>query len=280
MIIKFWGTRGSIPAPGSSTIRVGGNTTCLEVLSSSKSRIVIDAGTGIRSLGLELVKVEDPPPMVLLLTHSHWDHLAGITFFGPVYHPAHSISFYGNEMAQEVLQRDIFDRHDNRYFPVNWDNFRAKIKFHSGVSAPDNLNGVKIETLSLNHPGNGFAFKFTDKGNSFALVTDNEIGLKYEGGNTRDELIEFCNGLDVLIHDAQYLPTEIEMHRGWGHSTYVEVADVAIKAGVQRLYLTHHDPERDDDGCDRLLDAARKYIASQQVNIECNLAVEGGELRV
>ena len=183
-------------------------------------------------------------------------------------------------MSVETFQRDIFDRHDNRYFPVDWDNFRAKIKFNSGVSAPENLNGVKIETLSLNHPGNGFAFKFTDKDRSFALVTDNEIGLKYEGGNTRDELIDFCTGIDVLIHDAQYLPSEIEMHRGWGHSTYEEVADVAKLAGVPRIYFTHHDPERDDDGCDRLLEAARKYVIDNDMNIECHLAIEGAQLEV
>ena len=280
MKIKFWGTRGSIPAPGPSTVRVGGNTTCIEVFTSAKKRIVIDAGTGIRSLGLELIKEENPLPMLLLLTHSHWDHLAGFTFFGPAYHPAHSISFYGHKMAQEVLQRDIFDTHDNRYFPVNWDNFRAKIDFHSDLPVPLDLNGVKIETLSLNHPGNGWAFKFINEGRSFALITDNEIGLKYEGGNTPEKLVNYCMGIDVLIHDAQYLPSEIEAHRGWGHSTYEEVIDIAGRAGVPTVYFTHHDPERDDDGCERMLEAAREYIASKELNIECYLAVEGGELEV
>ena len=100
------------------------------------------------------------------------------------------------------------------------------------------------------------------------------------GGNTREELISFCEGLNVLIHDAQYLPSEIEARRGWGHSTYEEVIDIASQAGVRRIYFTHHDPEREDDACDQLLDDARKCVESKRLDIECHLAVEGSELEV
>lgn len=276
MKVTFWGTRGSIPSPGPETIKVGGNTTCLEVSLNEKTRIIVDAGTGIRSLGLELIKqTESPAPIMLLLTHSHWDHLAGFTFFNPAYHPAFDISVYGNEMAMNVLQRDIFDRHDNRYFPVNMDDFRAEISFNRVLPDCLETEGIKIHSMNLNHPGNGFAFRFSYKSTKVAFITDNEIGKHYSGGNNHQKLIDFCRNADVLIHDAQYLPSEIEAHRGWGHSTYEEVIDVAREAGVRTIYLTHHDPERNDVECEKLLEAARKYADNKGIHVECHLAIEG-----
>ena len=275
MKVTFWGTRGSIPSPGPETVRVGGNTTCLEVSLSGKTRIIVDAGTGIRALGLELIKTENPAPIILLLTHSHWDHLAGFTFFNPAYHPAFDISVYGNEMAMNVLQRDIFDRHDNRYFPVNMNDFRANISFNRVLPESLDIAGIKIHSMNLNHPGNGFAFRFSYKSSKVAFITDNEIGKHYQGGNTRRELIEFCREVDILIHDAQYLPSEINTHRGWGHSTFEEIIDVAREAGIHKVFLTHHDPERNDTECDKLLDAARKHTTVNGSDIECYLAIEG-----
>ncbi len=280
MRVTFWGTRGSIPAPGPGTVEVGGNTTCLEVVSDDGTRIVVDAGTGIRVLGLELVKDPEPQPIILLLTHSHWDHLAGFTFFAPAYHPLHRISVYGNLTAMNVLQRDIFQRLDNRYFPVNMDDFRAEIVFNPGMPSPFVVGGIRIDTLNLNHPGNGFAYRFSIGSRKVAFITDNEIGKRYPGGNTRDDIERFCRGVDILIHDAQYLPAEISYHRGWGHSTYEEVVDLAGASGVGEVYLTHHDPERDDDACRRLLDNARRYAADKKFDLACNLAMEGHTIDV
>ena len=279
MKITFWGTRGSIPAPGPDTVRIGGNTTCLEVSSNKGVRIVVDAGTGVRNLGVAFAKENNPEPVInLLFTHSHWDHLAGFTFFAPAYNPAHSISVYGNRMAQEVLRRDIYERHDNRYFPVNMDDLRADIEFHKKVPNPLVIGDVSIGTLNLNHPGNGFAYLFSSDGKRAAFITDNELGLQYEGGNTPAEIEAFCRKVDVLIHDAQFLPSEIDDHRGWGHSTYIEVIDLANKAEVSRVVLTHHAPERNDDDCEVLLEKARKYITDNGYGISCELAVEGQTL--
>jgi len=274
MKVTFWGTRGSIPSPGPHTVRVGGNTTCLEVETGADHRIIVDAGTGIRALGLQLMREQDHQPISMLLTHSHWDHLAGFTFFPPAYSPAYSLNFYGNTMAMEVLRRDIFERRDNRYFPVNMDDFRASIKFHEALPRPLIIGGVIVEAISLNHPGNGFGYRFEQDGKKLAFITDNEIGLQYQGGNTPAEIRDFCLGCDVLIHDAQYLPREITAHHGWGHSTYKEVADLAADAGVPHILLTHHDPERNDDGCQELLEEARQYIADQGFHIFCELAIE------
>ncbi len=280
MVITFWGTRGSIPAPGPDTVRVGGNTTCLEVRSDGGTCIIVDAGTGVRNLGNSYLKRRNPDQIILLLTHSHWDHLAGFTFFGPAYDPVYSITVFGNQMAQEVLRRDIYERNDNRYFPVNNDALRADIEFHDKMPKPLIIKDIKIETMNLNHPGNGYAFRFENNNKRVAFITDNELGLQYEGGNSVDEIERFCRGVDVLIHDAQFLPSEIEAHRTWGHSTYAEVADLADQAGVPHIVLTHHAPERNDDACDVLLKEALDYIAEKGYEIKCELAVEGGSLKV
>jgi phosphoribosyl 1,2-cyclic phosphodiesterase len=280
MRLTFWGTRGSIPAPGPGTVKVGGNTTCLEVATDNGAKIIVDAGTGIRALGLALVKEPNPAPVTLLLTHSHWDHLAGFTFFAPAYHPAHQISVYGNYMAMEVLRRDIFERHDNRYFPVNMDNFRASIEWHDEMPLVLRVGDVTVECLTLNHPGNGYAYRFMHNGKSAAFITDNELGMEYPGGNTSEQITAFCRGTRVLIHDAQYLTAEIESHRGWGHSTYAEVAELAQRAGVPEILLTHHDPERDDAGCELLLEEARKYIRDHGYQVQPHLAVEGLTLEI
>lgn len=278
MKVTFWGTRGSIPSPGPHTVKVGGNTTCLEIETGHGFRIIVDSGTGIRSLGLKLIREKHIEPIYLLFTHSHWDHLAGFTFFPPAYHPDFTIDVYGNPMALEVLRRDIFDRRDNRYFPVNMDDFRAKISIIEPLPKPLIIKDLKINSISLNHPGNGYGYRFDLEGKSFAFVTDNEIGMSYPGGNEIGELQEFCRNCDVLIHDAQYLPSEIANHKGWGHSTYEEAIELAVKAGVKHLVLTHHDPERDDEAIQELIDTAREYILAKEYPLFCELGIEGQSL--
>lgn len=276
MAIKFkiWGARGSIPAPGPGTVRIGGNTTCVEVNADNQTHIIIDAGTGIRPLGQHIFKSREFKYHTLLLTHSHWDHLSGFTFFAPAFDLESTINVYGNLMAQEVLQRDIIERSDNRYSPVNMDDLRAKFEFFKELPDPLIVDDVKITALNLNHPGNGYAYRFEHKNHSFAFITDNEIGMKYEGGHEREDLIKFCADADILIHDAQYLPAEIESHRGWGHSTYEEVIEVAREARVHHIILTHHDPERTDEECALLIERARSYISKKKLKIRCELAVE------
>ncbi len=272
--VKFWGARGSIPAPGPNTVRIGGNTTCVELSSDENGLIIIDAGTGIRSLGSHISKNSKPTPIYLLLTHSHWDHLSGFTFFGPAFNPNYSIQVFGNKMAQEVLQRDIMGRNDNRYSPVNNETLRANFVFHENLPKPLKILGITITTLTLNHPGNGYAYRFDYHDHSLAFITDNEIGMQYEGGHSEDEIIDFCRGVDVLIHDAQYLPSEIEFRRGWGHSTYEEALDIAHHADVPHVLFTHHDPERTDEQCTSLLEEARNYVSSKKYKIFCELAIE------
>lgn len=278
MKIKFWGVRGSIPAPGPDTFRVGGNTTCVEVTTGNGHRIVVDAGTGFRILGTEVIKEQNPLPITLLLTHSHMDHLSGFIFFPPAYSTKFSLAVYGNKMAQDVIQRDIYDRRDNRYYPVSIDELQADIAFYPDFPSPFYVDDILIKMINLNHPGSGFAYSFEQNGKKAVFMTDNELGMEYRNGSSQEEFIEFCADAEILIHDAQYLPSEIEAHKGWGHSTYEEVADLAHQAGVPYILLFHHDPERSDVESDELLSSAREYC--KKYNIECDLAVEGQQLTV
>jgi len=155
---------------------------------------------------------------------------------------------------------------------------QADIEFHPEFPLPLSVDNVLINKLNLNHPGSGFAFSFEQSGNKAVFMTDNELGLEYREGSSHEEFVNFCSDANVLIHDAQYLPSEIEAHKGWGHSTYEEVADLANEAGVPHILLCHHDPERSDDESDELLVEAREYC--RKYKIDCDLAVEGQQLTI
>jgi ribonuclease BN (tRNA processing enzyme) len=158
------------------------------------------------------------------------------------------------------------------------DDFRAGITFHDPMPEPLMVGDVAVNFISLNHPGNGYGYRFEQDGKRLAFITDNEIGVAYQGGNTYEELRQFCDSCDVLVHDAQYLPSEINAHKGWGHSTYEEVVELAAKAHIPHILLTHHDPERNDDGCQDILESAREYILAKGYHIFCELAIEGQTL--
>ncbi|MDD2902831.1 MAG: MBL fold metallo-hydrolase [Syntrophales bacterium] len=261
MEIKLWGTRGSIPAPGAKTLEFGGNTTCLEILPEAGGRIVIDAGTGMRLLGDQLLESGEPVIFHLLLTHNHWDHLLGLPFFAPVYQEDTEIIVDGWPHAFQALTKVFDNQMGNGFFPVAFDQLKAKIGFLNRVArGPLSLEGVIIDSIPLNHPQGGLGFRLREGENSLVFITDNELGA----GHSRRfrDFVLFAKGCNLLIHDAQYLPEEMENHHGWGHSTYEEVVRLAVEARVQRLVLTHHDPGRTDEGVRQLLERARKLAAS------------------
>ncbi|MFZ5452830.1 MAG: MBL fold metallo-hydrolase [Thermodesulfobacteriota bacterium] len=261
MEIKLWGTRGSIPAPGAETLEFGGNTTCVEILPEAGGRIVIDAGTGMRLLGDHLLESGEPVTFHLLLTHNHWDHLLGLPFFAPVYQENTEIIVDGWPHAFQAMGK-VFDNHmGNGFFPVAFDQLKAKISFLNRVARrPLSLEGVTIDSIPLSHPQGGLGFRLREGENSLVFITDNEL---VAGDDHRfRNFVQFAQGCNLLIHDAQYLPEEMGNHRGWGHSTYEEVVSLAMEARVQRLVLTHHDPGRTDTEVRRLLERARQLAAS------------------
>ena len=271
MRFTFWGTRGSIAVPGPDTLRYGGNTTCLQVVPSSGASIIVDAGTGIRPLGLELCQQNPEGEVLLLITHLHWDHILGFLFFGPVYHPGWRVRVGGWPKALGGLKSIFNTRHADGNFPVGWDDLPGSVEMADELEPPRfSAHGMDVRTAPLNHPQGGLAFRFEEKGKAFAFVTDNE--LMGPGKASIDDFVGFVSGARVLVHDAQYLPEEMPSRYGYGHSDYNQAVELARRAGVERLILTHHDPSRSDEQIDELLAKARQAAGP---DLQVDAASEG-----
>jgi phosphoribosyl 1,2-cyclic phosphodiesterase len=274
MDIRFWGTRGSIPAPGPSTLEFGGNTTCVEVVLHSGRRIVIDAGTGIRLLGNQLKTTVATIRLHLFLTHNHWDHLIGLPFFAPIYREDSEIKIDGWPLAFQALKRVFDDHMGDGFFPVAFEQLKAHISFENKIArSPQVLDDVEIEAQPLNHPQGCLGFRFREEGQTMVFITDNELGL--DGGNRFPDFVKFAKDADLLIHDAQYVPEEMPVHRGWGHSTYQEAVQLALEAGAKTLLLTHHDPSRTDEQVREILRRAREIVVASGGKLTIDGAREG-----
>ena len=262
MEVRFWGTRGSIPAPGAHTLEFGGNTSCLEILLNSGRRLVIDGGTGLRLLGKQLMEAAAPVSMHLLLSHGHWDHLLGIPFFAPIYQESTEILVDGWPPAFLAMTR-VFDSHmGDGFFPVSFDYLKARIDYLNRLAhGPLEVDGARIDVIPLNHPQGGFGFRIHEDRQVLVFITDNELGAAK--GQRMPEFVDFARDVDLLIHDAQYLPAEMPERRGWGHSTYEEAVNLAMAAGAHNLILTHHDPSRSDAEVEKIIEAARQLAAGR-----------------
>ncbi len=287
MNIIIWGCRGSITTPGETTVRYGGETTCIEVINDSGQMIILDAGSGLRKLGKKMIREKKTTEMTLLLTHSHWDHLSGFPFFIPAYSPDFTIHLCGGGDAQSSVINYLKHEMNPPYFPVDFSMLKAKLLTgcrcnHTRCEnkLPGTNGSMHCESIPLNHPNGGYGFKFTGKTGAFVFLTDNEIRFRHEGGRPREEYVEFCRDASLVFHDAQYLETEYKMTRGWGHSTYQDALDLALDAGVRRLGLFHHDPDRSDDDLDRNVEWCRQYIREKGGSMECFACAEGMTLDV
>jgi phosphoribosyl 1,2-cyclic phosphodiesterase len=279
MEVKFWGTRGSIPAPGAHTLEFGGNTSCVEVLLNSGRRLIIDGGTGLRLLGKHLMENASPVSIYLLLSHGHWDHLLGIPFFVPIYQESTEILVDGWPPAFQAMTR-VFDSHmGDGFFPVAFDHLKARIDYLNRLAhGPLKVDGVTIDVIPLNHPQGGFGFRIREGSHVLVFITDNELGAGH--GQRLPEFVEFVRGVDLLIHDAQYLPSDMQERRGWGHSTYEEAVALAMAAGAHNLILTHHDPSRSDAEVEKIIEAARQQAAASEIPHYIDAAREGACYRL
>jgi phosphoribosyl 1,2-cyclic phosphodiesterase len=279
MKIRVWGCRGSIGVSGPSTLRYGGHSTCLEIRTASKQVIVVDAGSGIRNLGKALLQEPGMDAVRFLFTHSHWDHLMGFPFFAPAYSPKFSLSFCSGPHAQGSIRKYLSHQMEAPYFPVDISVMKAELIFRCERPNQEPCNcsvaGVEICPVPINHPNGGYGYKFIEGLKTFVFLTDNELGYKHAGGLDRAQYTEFCKGVDLLLHDAQYTEEEYRVTRGWGHSTYADATDLAVQAGVKRLGLFHHDPDRTDDELDRQVDFCRERIQRSGHALECFAAAEG-----
>jgi len=243
MKVTFWGTRGSIAVPGRDTALYGGNTTCLQVELGTEETVIIDAGTGIRRLGERLLKENGHKSIHLLMTHVHWDHIIGFPFFGPALSSEIDMYVDGHPRCMNGLKHTFDTPMGGGFFPIRLEDIRARMTFLKTVSRKAlELEGAVIDSMPLKHPQGSLGFRFRGGGRTFVFFTDNELRDEKEV----DRYVRFCEGADLLIHDAQYTPEEIGTKQGWGHSDYEKALDLAHKAGVRRLVLFHHDPGHSD----------------------------------
>ena len=258
MKIRFWGVRGSLPSPGASTVRYGGNTPCISVEIGSLM-LVFDAGTGIRMLGNTLTTWSGD--LCVFISHLHWDHVQGFPFFAPLHQPGRELHLIVPRGRGRNLAR--IAGMDGVHFPVTQERILSRLTITSGD--PTSIlerHGVVLDRVGMNHPGGSLGFRVQHAGKRFVFIPDNEIDPPYPRMIDADVLLEYCHAADLLVHDAQYQADDFPLKRGWGHSLFTQTAELAHAAKVRSLALYHHDPIRSDDDLDAIADATRRHLRS------------------
>jgi phosphoribosyl 1,2-cyclic phosphodiesterase len=280
MRIKFWGARGSIPVSGRQYIKYGGSTTCLEVRSRKDELVIIDAGSGIRLLGKELLK-NSPPPFTMLFTHSHWDHVLGFPFFAPIYNKKTRIkimgcSFSSADPAREIIAKTM----QPPGFPVKFEEISARFEFDSLSPGGCDIGGLQVLPIELSHPNGGLGYKFCEGGRTFVFLTDNELASVHPGGRRADDYVAFSRGADLLVHDADYTDAEYPRRKTWGHSTWQQALDMALRSEVSAFALFHHNQDRSDAELDRIAAECAKRARRAGSKMKCFAVREGQEVKL
>jgi len=283
VLVTFWGTRGSIAKAGPTTVRYGGNTSCVSVRTGAGTLVVLDAGTGIHELGQELVRSGARVDGHLLIGHTHWDHIQGLPFFAPLFVPGNVWHIYGPRGLDQSIDKTLASQMQYTYFPVQLLDFGATIEYHDLLEGQFEIDDIAVTTRYLHHPALTLGYRLEVDGATVVYATDHEPtvggapgpdGLE-EDNREESQHIAFLRGADLVIHDAQYLASEYPAKVGWGHSTIEYAVDVAQAAVVRRMALFHHDPTRTDDDVDALVVSAVQRAGEQGFSGEVFAAAEG-----
>ena len=304
MKIKFWGVRGSIPCPGPNTVKYGGNTACIEIyFADINRRIIIDAGSGIRELGNYLLSdpaSNSPVKVDIFLSHSHWDHIMGFPFFGPIYIPTTKLRVYGPVTYEDTIKEVIGGQFTYRYFPVRQSELSSDITYIDLKEGCYDLgDGIKLTAKYLNHPVLCLGYRFEYQGKVFCTVYDTEPfqnifctdpadpsydeAIAREGQEAADlanSLVEaFFSNADLIVYDVQYTRNEYESSKvGWGHTSIEYAISSSIRNKVKQVALFHHDPVRTDRQIDEL---TRRYCNPTDTgSTEIFFAREGMEINL
>ena len=307
MKVKFWGVRGSIPTPIKPsqlqsriaaivqriqpsdlvsqesrdaflagvplylTETIGGNTTCMEIRTNDNSCIIIDAGSGIRELGINILKKRERiKKFHIFFTHFHWDHILGLPFFDPAYIPGYELHFYS---PVKYMEKTLRSQMEAPYFPVTMDAFGAKLFFHQIADEPVRISGAEIRWRRVKHPGGCFSYKISENGKDFIFSTDTELTERDFRRN--DENNDFYENTDLIVIDSQYTLGEAIEKYDWGHSSYSLAVDFAAEWKIPKLVLFHHEPKYEDKKIYKILNSAKWYEKHiENSNVEIYLAKE------
>lgn len=260
MKVRVWGCRGSLAVPGADTLRYGGNTSCVEVRSVEGDVLVLDAGTGMRPLGLGLAR-EGPRTLHVLLSHLHLDHLQGLGFFRPLFDPEADIHIWGPPSPVQSLAERIATYLSPPLFPVRLADIPASVTFHDAPEEAVQIGSLSVRASLVTHQGPTVGYRIEEGGRSVVYLPDHEPGLGVDVALQPADWIsgyELACRTDVLLHDAQYGDDEYPGHVGWGHSAIGHVVAFARKAEVENLVLFHHDPGHTDDEMETLVEEAQR----------------------
>ncbi len=290
--LRFWGVRGSIPTPGAETVHYGGNTSCIEVRADGEL-IVLDAGSGLRKLGLALRSEfgDRPLSITMLISHTHWDHIQGFPFFGPLYSERNSVHILGFEGARSRLASAFTAQMESPFFPVAMTSLPSNITIDELHELQCAIGGIEVNVCYANHPGVAVGYRLHTSGASVVYLPDNETirpgGKPHDGppgldqedpADTRQRQLEFLRGADMAVLDSQYNEAEYAAHQGWGHGCVNDVVQLAIEAEVRRLFLFHHDPSHDDEFVTAMVERARQQASEAGSPIQIEAAREGAEI--
>ena len=272
MKIKFYGVRGSLPVCGREFEKYGGNTTCIKLYRETANRIaIVDAGTGIRNLGKEIISSHLSQNIInIFFTHFHMDHIQGLPYFAPCYNKEQRIGIVAMGRKGKIKNlKEIFSTQmQEEYFPIGLDMMGAQFEFLT-YGDKERLFGAWVQATPQQHPGGSYGIRAEDESKVLATCTDVE---HIDGIDPN--VVEIARNADLLIHDGQYTPEEYKKMKGWGHSSYEHAVEVAIKANVKKLIITHHDPDHDDDFLDEMEKECQKLFPNSL------FAKEGLEVQV
>ncbi|MCF8260411.1 MAG: MBL fold metallo-hydrolase [Melioribacteraceae bacterium] len=283
MKIKFWGTRGSLPVPGEDTIQFGGNTPCLEIIDDNENKIIIDAGTGIRTLGRIIANNHSTKNIDILLTHTHWDHIQGLPFFAPFFSNKFKINIHTNINGGSTLEQILDSQMQPPFFPVKKDVFSADINFlRIDKDCILNFGDIRINAIETHHSQGTLSYKIQSANKTIVYMTDNEIYYRDSDANPdfksikerNSDLIEFAYNADYLIHDSMYKLQDFPNKLGWGHSNNIAAAHLAILADVKNLILFHYEPTYSDKDIIELVEETQNFVINHDSSIKVIAASE------
>lgn len=268
-VLTLYGTRGSVPVSGRKYIHHGGNTSCISLQKGGET-IIIDAGSGIRDLGMTLA-AQKPCRLNLFISHTHWDHIQGFPFFVPAYIPGYEIAIHGASGFGKDLKSIFSGQLDRDYFPVQLEDMNAKLDFQHLADNPVVIGDFEVFWEFTHHPGPTLGYKIRVGGKTIAYLSDNEFLKGYLGHpslleprgellNAYSKIVEFVSGVDILVAEAQYTNAEYAKKIGWGHSSLSNACLLAKLAGVKKWIVIHHDPMHDDDFVQNKLNLTRRIL--------------------